>query len=237
MLSIETYQVFGITLAIAIPLLLLGLYFLGKSIYSASTRGVEKYSLLNCFPFEMYKAKSDGSKGLAIFTGFYLAISAVASYLMIDQYILNMGNNFFLSLLVAILHIASLAILLCLLLVPAFYHKQHLLLVSIHFALLAGYAFTAGLLLLNTNVGNSVGVLVMAILLFVISAARLLSMLLPQFSDWAKYPHQENEEGEVVSAKPKFFLLAFSEWLNIIFEALSTSILLIGLVLRIYSLS
>ncbi|MDO5330313.1 MAG: hypothetical protein Q4F15_02625 [Bacillota bacterium] len=216
---------------VALPVILSCLIILGRLSYQAAKRGLEKYSLLNHFPFEMMSQGQSGSIYLKALLGIYLLCSAASTYFLMDLFIASRTSMFYLALSVALIHFAEEVVLLFLFIIPASYHKQHILLTSIYFSLMALCAAMGGLYLWNLDNGAYTGAFYLALILFLLAAIRVLTMLSPKFGDWARMESKPTEDGDLAITRPKLFILAFSEWATIICDCLSVMLTLLGLAL------
>lgn len=108
--------------------------------------------------------------------------------------------------------------------------KEHL---SLFFASIIGVLIFSGMcgfyfVAVYRNLYIS-SLLALAPLLFLISLSSVILILNPKIRDWSKLEKKKNDDGSVSYARPKRFVLPYSEWLLFFLIMLSNVISLIGL--------
>lgn len=68
----------------------------------------------------------------------------------------------------------------------------------------------------------------------VISIGHCIFLLNPKLLDWFKMNVTKNSDNEVTVCRPKFFILAFSQWLTIIIQFLINIVFIVGIFSFIY---
>jgi len=182
------------------------------------------------FPYEMFMGKSDVFLSFArIFAAGFLIAQGLSSILLLQ---LSEGSAILIAYvtIVGILGAAEMVLLFFLLLLPAQYSKGHIFVVVFYYCSTVLYAVTGGLFLLTRSQYQLIGI-VLAIALFTLGFGVLFLLINPKFSYWAKLHVENDKEGEVVVFRPRFFILAASEWLVMIINVLATFILILGLLL------
>jgi hypothetical protein len=184
----------------------------------------EPYTLLSYFPYELFKDSRGPYFPYARFGEGILLLGEVAlpAYL-VSRYV-SYGEPMlsFAIALVVLSGCASLASLF-MTLVGLSDEKGHLLL-AISAALLEVLVVSMeGYLLFNSAPSQANGTLcyVFAAVLWFFALAILLPYFNPKLGDWAKMSKVVGADGSVSYARPKPFVLAFSEWLSLLCFALS----------------
>ncbi|MBP5091824.1 MAG: hypothetical protein J6328_04635 [Bacilli bacterium] len=187
-----------------------GFFFLGRFLYKKE-KG-ERYSLLSDFPFELFpRGKDGGAIYLRILYGLALASSLGLPYYFAASFFSLPEGIFLLGLLSAIFLLGKGISLLFLSFLPAYYHKAHIALDAISFSLSGISLFISGYFLFKLNGPFHRASFFLAIAAMVIALLIILMMCSPRFSSWVKIG-KEGDEGEVKAKRPRFFLLAASEW-------------------------
>jgi hypothetical protein len=92
-------------------------------------------------------------------------------------------------------------------------------------------AGAVSIILLNLYISNNrvdFKFLLIGILEAMLGFATLLIMLNPRLRNWANMNAKTEEDGTVVIVRPRFFILAFSEWLVIFINLAAQTLLLIA---------
>ncbi len=190
-----------------------------------------KYSYFSDFPFELFDgAESNGKLLTRIFGGAFLLFDLVAAMFLVDAFVFYPHGVFFLALLAAFFHLARVILLFFLMILPARYNKPHILVVALYFVSAALSYILEGIFLIRYSNGDG-GPMAMALLLIAFGAIDLFLMANPRFGEWAKMASEQMADGEVVVKRPKYFLLAYSEWLGILLDALASLSLLFAFLL------
>lgn len=186
------------------------------------------YSYLSDFPFELFIGKDDGGKAATrIYAGAFLLFDLLSALFLFDAFLSYPRGVLYLALLAAFFHIARVILLFFMLILPASYNKPHVKVVVLYFMAASLSSVLEGLFLFRYSTGEGISF----ILSFVLMGLGLLYGFLmanPRFSSWAKLHSEQNAAGEVLVKRPRFFLLAYSEWLGILLCLLSDVVLLLA---------
>lgn len=205
----------------------LGMFIFGVSNYQETFKA--KFSLLNMFPYEL----SYHNQGMMIiiyrfFLYVYVAFSISPALLMISKYYHFPGYVSYL-IMVGILFVISAVSLLTLHIIQAKYVRLHTIVATIFFAVSALTSGAISIVLINLYISNNyvdIKFLMIGLMEAMLGFATLLIMLNPRLRNWAQMNSTTDEDGTVVIERPRFFVLAFSEWL-VIFINLAVQILLL----------
>lgn len=205
----------------------LGMFIFGVSNYQETFKA--KFSLLNMFPYEL----SYHNQGMMIiiyrfFLYVYVAFSISPALLMISKYYHFPGYVSYL-IMVGILFVISAVSLLTLHIIQAKYVRLHTIVATIFFAVSALTSGAVSIVLINLYISNNyvdIKFLMIGLMEAMLGFATLLIMLNPRLRNWAQMNSTTDEDGTVVIERPRFFVLAFSEWL-VIFINLAVQILLL----------
>ncbi|MFA6645077.1 MAG: hypothetical protein WCS76_01780 [Bacilli bacterium] len=205
----------------------LGMFIFGVSNYQETFKA--KFSLLNMFPYEL----SYHNQGMMIiiyrfFLYVYVAFSISPALLMISKYYHFPGYVSYL-IMVGILFVISAVSLLTLHIIQAKYVRLHTIVATIFFAVSALTSGAVSIVLINLYISNNyvdIKFLMIGLMEAMLGFATLLIMLNPRLRNWAQMNSTTDEDGTVVIERPRFFVLAFSEWL-VIFINLAAQILLL----------
>ena len=128
------------------------------------------------------------------------------------------------SVIFAIIMVARNAALIALFYIPAYRFKPHFFAFVLSGGLTAFGAAISVIICANfySYVGNAVIPFAIFTGLFGIGAMAVL--INPKLSNWAKLDSSVDESGAVVERRPKYFVLAFSEWI-VLFLAIACSVL------------
>ena len=182
-----------------------------------------RYDIRSEFPFELVEG---GDPSLRIsricFILWGILDAAVAFYLLWSterhSFLLSMSVIF------AIIMVARNAALIALFYIPAYRFKPHFFAFVLSGGLTAFGAAISVIICANfySYVGNAVIPFAIFTGLFGIGAMAVL--INPKLSNWAKLDSSVDESGAVVERRPKYFVLAFSEWI-VLFLAIACSVL------------
>jgi len=182
------------------------------------------------FPYELFMGKPDIFLTFArIFSAGFLLAQGLSSVLLLQ---LTEASAILVAyvMIVGVLGAAEMVLLFFLLLLPAKYSKGHIFVVVFYYCSTVLYAVTGGLFLLARSQNQLLG-LILAIAMFVIGFGVLFLLINPRFAYWAKLHVENDKEGEVVVFRPRFFILAASEWIVMLANIISTFLLILGLLL------
>ena len=225
-------------LAFTLPLLisyLLGVLLLLMMGRKAHEKEQESYSFLNRFPYELY-GDSRGVYPLfaRIGEGIALLCDALLPALLLYAYHSSLQGSApsYLGGIVAFTFLFVLAYLF-LSLVPASNEKAHL---SLFFAsaALSTMSFTMDGLFLIVLIRSSTGkdlLYLFAVLLFALALATIFLPFHPKMKRWAELERVSEKDGSVSFRRPRFFILAFQEWLLSLLRMIGYILALVGFLL------
>ncbi len=181
------------------------------------------FDLRSEFPFELMDARISSLKMGRVFLIIWGVLDvAVSTYLLA-----SIQSHSFL-LWMAVIYTISVLLrdisLIFLFFIPAFNFKPHFLafVSSCGLTAFSGASAVIACVQVREFVGNAA--LWFAIGIGVVSMFAMLIMVNPKLSNWAKLESTVDESGAVVERRPKYFILAFSEWL-VLFSAILLSVL------------
>jgi hypothetical protein len=131
---------------------------------------------------------------------------------MIVKYINYSGYMPYLVMIAIVFAISSLTFL-SLNIVQAKFVMIHTILVTAYFSLGILSAGASAIFLFNVNSGPEL--MTIGIIEAALGVILLLAMFNPRLRTWANLETIKNEDGSMSVVRPKFFILAFSEWLAI----------------------
>lgn len=201
-------------IAFLLLIILFPLLYLLMGYFFKKTRR-EDYSFRSYFPYEFFKGV-DGAElvllrvmeGVSLLSGLLPVVFALI-------YLLPKFTS--LSLYIVALTLAYLvpaASYVSLTIVPASFPKQHL---TLFFVFAAGEILRtcmSGFLLLNFygSLRNGSSLLVIAIALFVLALGIVCLVINPKLKRWDRMDNVANPDGTSSFIRPKWFVLAYSEW-------------------------
>lgn len=176
----------------------------------------KRYSFLNDFPFELFEAKDRMSKaGQSFFFG-YVAFAAFFS--AFPLFLVRFGEFHGLTalfILHLLLTLGELGLFLALTFIPAYDAKRHMLVFTFYSGITLIRFVVDTLAVMNLGkmfpdsrmvaFGFMVPILVLALLV-------ALLLMSPKMGKWAELHSTMNEDGSTVTSRPRFFILAASEW-------------------------
>ncbi|MBO4541123.1 MAG: hypothetical protein J5736_04025 [Bacilli bacterium] len=193
------------------------------------------YSFFSDFPFELFDGAESTGKGLIrFFGGGFLLMDFCIGLFLVNAFSFYPHGVFVLALIAAFFHFTRVILLFFLFLLPARYNKPHVKVVTLYFVFAALSSILEGIFMIRYAAGRG-GPLTMAFLLIALGLAHGFLMANPKFASWAKMNSEQDEQGEVIVKRPRFFLLAYSEWLAVLFDLLSTVFLDLGFLLLFLS--
>ena len=201
--------------------------------YLSTSKEIKKYSPTNSFPSEIVTRYD---KGYLFKISNY--IFSAASLLILVIIIINkeaFGGMFTLSVviaaLIALTHLSSISLIN----ISIFYVKQHAIISTIFMALTflisaltTFYCFYMSYLYSTQSTGSSFH-LSLGIISGVFTLITLLFMFNPKLKSWAKL-EKVGEDVELTYARPKYFPLAYTEWIMIVLSFVSGLIYIISLI-------
>ncbi len=194
-------------------LLFLTLTIFGNIIYQFVNK--KKFSYFNTFPYEILdnvdqKLSLPYRIILLIYSGF-----AISPLILIFTSFSSWGNLIYLVTFIAILIFINALFYLGIAFLPAKFIRQHTLLATLYFVfniLISALVSLLGFLLYFTY-NTSLPHLIFACFSILLTIIGIIVILNPKLKEWAKLNKETNEKGETSIVRPKFFPLAYSEWL------------------------
>lgn len=176
------------------------------------------YRIRNYFPYELnyrmlFKDNMMGNIMLILASILYLACYIIALF--------NRMTDFY----YAIFAVGTIAtfIPIALIFTPLERTRQHMLFVTLSFAfsfLNVGLIAVESYRIFNSGINFALG-LTSFIISIIIGLFIFVLILNPKLSSWGKMDQVTNDDGTISYARPKFFVLAFSEWMIIIANLLT----------------
>ena len=184
------------------------------------------YSFLTLFPFEL----SDGKDALSRVSRVLVFVCACATALSSTILLWDPSFQPFLGLssLLAGLGLLKAASFVFLFLLPAYRLKPHMLANTLYFAFVTLSCAVEGIFFLSLRGVHEAASLAFMGCEFALALSAVLISLNPKMGSWAKMKTVENEDGTMGLERPKPFVLAFSEWLLILFDLLGSLLFVIG---------
>lgn len=190
------------------------IFFIGYILISKSNyyqRFKMEYHMRNTFPYEFnyqgtFKDNLVGNLFLCL-----SFITSMANYAMFDMthsgfMIFVMVVGFFSSIMVLVINFVPLRLL-----------KAHI--ISSVLTLIAGFALPASLSIASFSIYNANEnklALATAIISLVLTIFVFILLMNPNLTHWAQAEKKTNDDGTVTYIRPKYFVLAFTEWLCVI---------------------
>ncbi len=207
----------GLVVCLTVVSIIFFAFFMLASASHYKSKFNVKYTPRNMFPYELnYEAKvTDNWMGNILYLFFSMA--------MVGVFVCLFGTTES-SLLLTLCIVGIIVNVLGLFLpfVPVKYIRVHLLIDILYFILtfftVACVALTAFEEYQNFN---SVFALVMAIVAAVFAVLYFVILMNPKLTGWAKMDKNENSDGTVYYSRPKYFPLAYTEWLTILMNIIT----------------
>ena len=106
--------------------------------------------------------------------------------------------------------------------------RLHMLVVALAFIFSLAFSFAVVLAAyFKYKDNNSISALVSLIISSLVTTFHAIMILNPKLSHWADMEDQKKEDGTIIKVRPKYFVLAYSEWLLFFLYLLSLISLLI----------
>ncbi len=187
------------------------------------------YSFLSEFPFELNEGQEIFSHAsrISVFAC-ALSLALCCTSLLWDS---DFHPYLTFAIVIAIIGVAKAACFVFLFKIPAYNCKPHILASVLYFALSAILCAFEGIFFLNLRAVDEITSLVLMGLEWALAIVLCLLSLNPKLSSWTKMKSVANEDGSIEVVRPKPFVLAFSEWLAILSDALGTIVFVIGIAL------
>lgn len=192
-----------------------------------------KYNPLNMFPYELNFEASFKDNFLGNLFLFFTSLISITFYVLIVK--LSSGGF------IIILAVAGILSSVLLAIVPLLhlkYLKTHIAVDIFFFIGVLVSIISNALICLNYYQtwldSNNNPSFVLMIVYFVFGAIFLLILFNPKMSIWAKLEQVTNSDGTSYYKRPRFFPLAYTEWLGYVFYLLSIAITLTTYLVGIY---
>lgn len=209
-------------------ILFFALFFVFGSIHYRKENG-NRFKPTSYFPYEQFMGQGDYALTLArIFSGAFLISQGLISVLILGISEPDGVIRSF-SYIVAVAAAVEMILLFFLLLLPAQYTKAHIFVVVFYFCCTVLYAVMAGSYLYGQSNYNTVLSLVFGIIEWLLGFLILLLLVNPRFMNWARLHAENTGDGDKVIFRPKFFILAASEWAVLLINLLVSVVLVLGL--------
>lgn len=214
-----------IWLSVLLLISLLFFAFLLFLIYKTNKNDGKTFNFCQYFIYEAFAIEDKKGIILRIVQGVFLLVNvgiAVTSYFLPNDKSVTSANYF--------LMIALFEVVVCLLWVllsSLSFKKEKIRVAAFMFygAFIAIRNGTVGFILLSisrkTIENTSILSLTFAVLSFVFAALALLPLLNPKLSNYAKMDRIIEKDGTVSYQRPKYFVMAFSEWLLTFLDEIS----------------
>ena len=201
--------------------------------YSASMfRRFQKrsFDIRSDFPFEMMDGRDAPLRLGRIYLIVWGALDAALSLYLVASidshaFLLWMAVIFVAT---ALLRDVSFFFLFC---VPAFHFKPHFAAFVSSCGLTTFSAATSIIVCLNAREYVGVPAIIFAVAFGLIGLFTMLIMVNPKLANWAKLESSVDESGAIVEKRPKYFVLAFSEWLVVFTGVISSVLSIVAFVL------
>ncbi len=215
---------FAITLAALLLCSLLSMLLFG--VFGFRKENKRGYSFLSDFPFELNEGRHPLSR-VSAWSVFFLA-----AFLALSSSTLLWNRDFApylpFAIVLAVLGALKAVSFVLLYRVPAYRFKFHILIDVFYFCFAALSCAFMGIFFLNMRAANSPLALgLMGVEVFLAVCLCLLA-LNPKLANWTQMSSTASEDGSVHLSRPKPFVLAFSEWIAIFLDCLSSSLFLLG---------
>ena len=185
------------------------------------------FNLLTDFPQELFERNLSAGKALFFL---YCGLDAFASAFLLFTNVLH-PQLFEFSIVYVVLAVLKNVALVALTIVPAYEFKPHFFaFVSFAAMHVLGLALSSILFANLTGVNQGLA-LTFCILTGALGLASLGFMVNPKLSQWAKLDSKVEEDGSIVTSRPKPFVLAFTQWCLIFGSLLGTILSLVGFAL------
>ena len=211
------------TLGSLIAAVLLFISFVFASIINYKNRFKLEYRLRSHFPYELnYHGRyKDNIYGNLIYAIYFVAV--IVFLIFFDS---THSNGYLIFALIA--GAISLISISALIYIPIDHLRVHMITVALAFIFATAFAFSIVLAsYFKYKEGQNIFALVSLILSSLITAFYVILILNPKLSHWADMEDETKPDGTVVKVRPKWFVLAYSEWAMMIFYLMSLVALLI----------
>lgn len=213
---------FALGLLVVEALFLVGFVVFSRLNYK--NRFKESYDLRNHFPYEL---NFEGRYGENLFGNICATIMSVCSVLFYVFFEPNFGDGYYLFTRIAgILYSISISFMIF---VPMKMLKTHLLytVIVIVFSFLS--SFSIALNAMNTFTRTHYNLLLIPLIFSVVICLFIMGLIInPRINKWAKLEEVIEKDGAKTYKRPKWFVLAFTEWCLIFLSILIQAVVLIN---------
>lgn len=213
---------FALGLLVVEALFLVGFVVFSRINYK--NRFKESYDLRNHFPYEL---NFEGRYGENLFGNICATIMGVCSVLFYVFFEPNFGDGYYLFTRIAgILYSISISFMIF---VPMKMLKTHLLytVIVIVFSFLS--SFSIALNAMNTFTRTHYNLLLIPLIFSVVICLFVMALIInPRINKWAKLEEVIEKDGTKTYKRPKWFVLAFTEWCLIFLSILIQAVVLIN---------
>lgn len=190
-----------------------------------------KYSFLNMFPYELSNVRRGTFLNFyRFFLYLYIAFSLTPALLLFSKYQSFSSLSTFL-IFINVLIILQTISFLSLNIIEARFIKVHTIIATLYFGLSILSSGGVAIFLMNLYFSSSDPLLrnlILGIAFVVIGLLFIVVMLNPKLKTWPELESAINEDGTQSLRRPKFFILAFSEWIAILLNLVAQILLLIA---------
>ena len=223
-------------IVLALPAVLLFAFFLFAGVKAYRKQNDERYDVLVHFPYELVIYDAPSSRLVRALAYLYALFDAAAGFYLSGLHELHPQLVSF-TIILAILAVMKNAALAFLLSVPAYQFRAHIFAFTFFSALTVMQNALSCILLFNMLSANFALALTFAIATGLIALAALVLLLNPRLSQWTKLNAVVDQDGAVMTSRPRPFPLAATEWGFTFVSALGSVIALLGFFLLSYAVA
>ena len=221
----ETLVAWLLALAVPYVLLIAAVMTLGRSSYRARTQ--QNYDFLTLFPFEFVEGNDGRARTVSILFPCLGGIDALTSGYLLFTLPSGQGVPPFLMVFFLLSILKNIAFAL-LFFIPAYRFKPHIF-IFVAFAGLSLLSLVMECIVFSNRTEGVVGVpWVFLGLIGVLGLAEFALLLNPKLTQWTQLSATMQEDGAVVTSRPRPFPLAFTEWALIAINGIAGLLGLIG---------
>lgn len=194
----------------------------------------EKFDYRNMFLYEQIENATSTKLRLPYQISLWIYLASCAGpFSLILTFVYSLGNLTAVMLIASIVEIIGALALLTITMLPAKFIRQHTLIDTIFFIATFLVAALAAVISFTTMISatNKVyyGICGGFAVIFALTSAILI--INPRLRNWAKLETKTNEDGTKELVRPKYFALAYTEWLFVLLFELSTIALFLSILL------
>lgn len=186
-----------------------------------------RFDIRNEFPFELAEGANPSLRISRICFILWGVLDASLSFYLLwsierHSFLLSMSVIF------AIFMVARNVAIVALFYIPAYRFKPHFFAFVGSGALTGFGAAISVIICANFHAFAGEAVIPFAIFIGLLGAGAMLVLANPKLANWAKLESSVDESGAIVEKRPKYFVLAFSEWLVLFLAIVSSALSLIA---------